>query len=183
MHRVLEDFGLQDVRLFGFDSFEGLPPIAATDSGGRWRPGAFKSTLDFTTQVLEDAGVDWQRVLLTKGFFEATLNDETKEAHAIRKAGVIMVDCDLYQSAKEALEFCEPLILDRSVVFFDDWYPLALKGMGEKKAFDEFLARYPTLEATELYDFEPNGKVFLVSRCHPATERSPQQKTFRQDTN
>lgn len=76
-----------------------------------------------------------------------------------------MVDCDLYQSTVEALAFCEPLILDTSIVFFDDWYPLADRNMGEKLAFDQFLAGNPAFCADEFADFAPNGKAFVVTRA------------------
>lgn len=164
MYHVLDRLGIENIRLFGFDSFEGLPPIAATDSGGQWRPGAFRSSLEFTKLVLDEEGIDWTRVTLIKGWFESTLNDEVRKSYQIKKAGVIMIDCDLYQSAKEALAFSTPLIGDKCVMFFDDWFPLADRGMGEKRAFDEFLDFHRCFDAQELYDFKPWGKVFLVSR-------------------
>ena len=43
MYRELEAMRLNRVRLFGFDSFEGLPASDAPDDGGTWEPGAFKS--------------------------------------------------------------------------------------------------------------------------------------------
>jgi O-methyltransferase len=164
MHRALQKSGSGRSRLFGFDSFEGLPPIAASDSGGHWRPGDFKSSLQFTRRVLDHEGVDWNRVTLLKGYFDATLTDQRRTDLRICKASVIMVDCDLYQSTKEALRFCGPAIVDQSVIFFDDWYPLALKALGEKKAFDEWLAADATLHARELFDFPFYGKAFLVTR-------------------
>src|ERR1041384_5764847 len=39
MHRVLEEFGLRHVRMFGFDSWEGLPPSARDEDNGTWNPG------------------------------------------------------------------------------------------------------------------------------------------------
>jgi O-methyltransferase len=167
MYHVLEKLNLQTVRLFGFDSFEGLPSFAATDCGGHWRHGEFRCPYEFARLVLDEEGVDWSRVHLIKGFFAFSLTEDVKEQYEIQKAGVIMVDCDLYQSAKEALSFCASLIHDHCVIFFDDWFPLADRNMGEKRAFDEFLATHPTIQASELYDFKPWGKVFLMSRTTP----------------
>jgi O-methyltransferase len=164
MYRTLLALGRHQSRLIGFDSFEGLPPVASTDSGGHWQPGAFKSTLEFTRAVLDNEGVDWSRVSLVKGFFDETLTDERRAELGIRRASVIMIDCDLYQSTREALRFCAPAIVDKSVIFFDDWYPLADKGLGEKKAFDEFLAADGSLHAHELFDFPFCGKAFLLTR-------------------
>jgi hypothetical protein len=65
----------------------------------------------------------------------------------IREASVIMVDCDLYASARTALHFSADLIVDEAVVFFDDWADaeLAAKGLGERRAFEEFQAANPAL--------------------------------------
>jgi hypothetical protein len=164
MHRALDGGGLRQSRLFGFDSFDGLPPVAATDSGGHWRPGEFKSSLEFTRRVLDHEGIDWNRVTLVKGFFDATLTPQRRASLGIRKASLIMVDCDLYQSTREALAFCGPAIVDESVIFFDDWFPLADQALGESKAFHEWLTADPTLRARELFDFPFYGKAFLVTR-------------------
>ena len=164
MHRVLEELGYGHIRLFGFDSFEGLPITATTDDEGHWQPGAFKSDYEFTMQVLNSEKVNLQRTFLTKGFFESTLTNELREKHKISKASVMMIDCDMYLSAKEALEFCAPLIVDEAMVVFDDWFPLAERNLGEKRAFNEFLRAHPYFGAEEFGTYPPYGKTFLVSR-------------------
>jgi O-methyltransferase len=164
MHRVMAASNNRHSRLIGFDSFEGLPPIAASDSGGHWRPGEFKSSLEFARRVLDHERVDWSRVVLVKGYFDTTLTEHRRADLRIRRASIIMIDCDLYQSTKEALQFCGPAIVDQSVIFFDDWYPLARKGLGERMAFEEWLAADATLHARELFDVPCYGKAFLVER-------------------
>lgn len=164
MYQVLKEHGFTETRLIGFDSFEGLPDIAQTDCEGHWKPGEFKSSYEFALSVLEHEGIPRTDVTLVKGFFNDTLTATRRSELGLRRAGVIMIDCDLYQSAKEALEFCRPLIVDKSVLLFDDWFPLANRNLGEKQAFDEFLAAEPLFSAEELFDFAPYGKAFLVSR-------------------
>jgi O-methyltransferase len=163
MYRVLRDLGLSHVRLFGFDSFEGLP--ATPDVDNHWQPGEFKSDYQLTLKVLEVEQVNMNRVVLTKGFFDTTLTPELKQRHAFRKASVIMVDCDMYSGAKEALTFCAPFILDEALIVFDDWYVLADKGGGEKRAFQEFLHEHPCFTAEEFGDYLPYGKVVFVKRA------------------
>ena len=168
MHRALESLDLAEMRLFGFDSFAGLPPEAETDEGSVWYPGQYRSSLAFTRRYLTRAGVDWRRVTLVKGWFHETLTDSTRERLGLRKASVVMVDCDIYTSAQQALSFCAPLIGDRAAIVFDDWHSagdLAARGLGEKRAFDEFLAENPGLEATEVESYAPNAAVFIVSRA------------------
>lgn len=168
MHRTLEQIGAEHVRLFGFDSFAGLPPEAATDDGGHWRPGQFIMDYQFARDFLTEQGVRWDRVFLVKGWFRDTLNAELIKKYTIQKASVIMVDCDMYLSAKTALSFCTTLIKDTAIVLFDDWFAaggrLIEKNMGEKRAFDEFIASNPQFSVKELGDYGGYSKVFMVSR-------------------
>ena len=164
MHKALRATGHARSRLIGFDSFEGLPAFAATDSGGHWSPGEFASSLEFATRVLDYERVDWSRVTLVKGYFADTCTPEQREVLQLRRASVVMVDCDLYQSTVEALAFAGPVLAERAVILFDDWYPLADRGMGERRAFEEWLAAEPGVTATEWRTFKPYGKAFLVGR-------------------
>jgi O-methyltransferase len=107
--------------------------------------------------------------------FADTLTHELVRKYNISKASLIMIDCDLYEGAKQALDFCAPLILDEAIVFLDDWSGggIGLDGRksGEPLAFDEFLAENTSLRAEEFSSYwhrehSPPGlsKVFLVSR-------------------
>ena len=169
MHEALDEEGLQHVRMFGFDSFEGLPETTVNDETSPhmgWKAGDYHAPLEFTRENLTTKGADWDRVTLVEGWFDETLTPKVLERHAIRKAGVIMVDCDLYSSAKKALEFCAPLIDGEAVILLDDWWPdkLAAHEAGEKRAFEEFL-KANRLSATEIESYAPEAsKVFLVAR-------------------
>jgi PAS domain-containing protein len=164
MYRVLEEFGCNHIRLFGFDSFEGLPSTAKEDDEGVWHPGQYKSEYDFTMEVLRSENLNMQRVFLTRGFFEDTLTDDVRARYGLRKAGIIMVDSDLYLSAKTVLEFCVPLIADETVIIFDDWHFFGDRNLGEKRAFAEFLQAYPCFEAKDFGTYPRTGQVFVVSR-------------------
>jgi O-methyltransferase len=158
MHRALAEAGLDRVRLFGFDSFLGLPPEAAEQG---WSPAAFMSTMGATRRYLARAGVDRDRATLVKGWFSDTLTEGTRARLGLRKASLIMVDCDIYSAARECLRFCEPLIADRAVIFFDDW---GNDPEGERRAFQEFLAEFPDLSAEPLPAYIPASRVFLLTR-------------------
>jgi O-methyltransferase len=174
MYEALEAYGLHGVRLIGFDSFEGLPQLGKGDAELPWFPGDFAFSERETRARLAQAGIDMSRVHLVKGWYSDTLTQELARELGITKASVIMIDCDLYTSTKQALDFCAPFIEDDVVVFFDDWdggQGLAERGLGEKRAFDEFLAERPELRAEELGTyFNPRlvppapAKIFLVSR-------------------
>ena len=62
MPRALDGAGINDVRVFGFDTFEGLPDFAITDCGGHWKPGQFHSSIEFTRSVLEYERVDMCKI-------------------------------------------------------------------------------------------------------------------------
>lgn len=167
MYRATEDLGLTHVRLFGFDSFEGLPAGDEEYAASGWEPGQFAYDEHAALENLTRQGVRLDRVHLVKGWFDETLTTDLVEREGIEKVSVVMIDADLYSSARTALEFCGPLIHDHAVFFFDDWWPdsLAVSGMGEKRAFDEFLAANPHFTTTELESYYPrSAKVFLVSR-------------------
>ena len=136
--------------------------------------GDFKADLQDTKQFLAEAHVDMSRVVLTKGWFADTLTDELVRKYNISKASLIMIDCDLYEGTKQALDFCAPLIRDEAIVFFDDWSDgIGLDGRksGEPLAFDEFLAENAGLRAEEFSGYwHPENsppvfsKVFLIRR-------------------
>ena len=161
MQEAVSRVGLDRVRFFGFDSFEGLPSEAEWD--GPWSEGEFRSDIELTRKRLTEGGVDWERTELVKGFYQDTLTPELREQHRLEKASMIMVDADLYTSSRDALTFCEPLIRDTSVIFFDDWNSTDEAG-GEKRAFRELLEAHPDLEAEEIGTYSPNALSFLVTR-------------------
>ncbi|HSK40334.1 MAG TPA: hypothetical protein VK943_11260, partial [Arenibaculum sp.] len=112
-------------------------------------------------------GVDWARTYLVKGWFDDTLTPELIRTHGIERASVIMVDCVIYSSTRTVLRFCEPLIKGSAIIVFDDWnaYGLADDGMGERRAFEEFLADHPDIEVVgQLPTYDRLAAVFLVHR-------------------
>ena len=163
MHRVTKKLKLKNVRMFGFDSFQGMPESAEVEDGGEWKPGQFASTMDETRAFLNSYNVDWNRTHLIQGWFEDTLNSATTEKYNIRKASVIMVDCDIYSAAKVALNYSLPMIQDYAVIFFDDWRDDIT--FGEYKAYSEFLAENEHLESEEIGTYAPTGKIFLVKNA------------------
>lgn len=170
MNDALTEAGQSDYRLFGFDSFEGLPPEADTDDEGVWSAGQFDSDEEYTRELLTKGGIDWGRTELVVGWYSDTLNEQLMTSKDMsRKAGVVMVDCDMYLSAKDSLDFCVEAMADHAVVFFDDWFSggdLAERNLGEKRAFDEFLAENPQFTAEERPDlrYGRGSNVYIVRR-------------------
>lgn len=161
MNRAIEANGANGMRLLGFDSFEGLPDSADFDEV--WSEGQFRSDLEFTRQLLDDAGVDWDRVELIKGFYDEVLDDELADRIGLETASMVMIDCDLYTSTREALAFCEPRLADDAVILFDDWHSTD-EEHGEKLAFREFLDAHPQYRAEPQGGYHEKAEVFRLQR-------------------
>jgi O-methyltransferase len=162
VHEVLCREGLPQVRLIGFDSFEGMPPEALTQG---WRPGDFRSTISTTRRYLRKKGVQLDRVVLVKGWFKDTLTRDTVDRLGLTKASLIMIDCDIYSSSREALWFCEPLIRETAVIFFDDWgWRSDLNEIGQKEAFTEFMQEFSMFSEEPLPAYLPQARAFLIRR-------------------
>jgi O-methyltransferase len=173
MWQMLKEMDLGHVRMFGFDSFEGLPDEAAIDDDGSWKPGEFAAPYDLTKERLAEAGVPENRAGLIKGWFSDTLNDETVTRHGIGKASVIMIDADMYTSSKQALDFCVPLIDQEAVLIMDDWYAsngsFVDRNMGQPRALNEFLAENPHFQTNDAGSYSVFGRlaghVFTLKRA------------------
>ncbi len=111
-------------RLFGFDSFEGLPEA--------WRPG-FEAGMFSTARCLPDVRPN---VTLIKGWF-----DETLPRFAAANPGpvaLLHIDCDLYSSTRCVLEHLGDRIVPGSVLVFDEFFNYPGWEDHEWRAFTEF---------------------------------------------
>jgi len=178
MHGALRKAGLDHVRLIGFDSFEGLPAEARQEG---WAPGDYASTERATKTYLKRAGVDLKNIFLVKGWFRETLTTETKARLGIRKASLIMMDCDTCASTLEALNFCEDLIGDAAMLIFDDWGWKADRGeIGQREAWDEFIKANPHFRVESFPAYIPQARLIHLTRLEEtrgsgADERTPER--------
>lgn len=148
---------LRKMRFYAFDSFEGLPESEESDlkmgsmSIHNWHKGKYSSEgVKGFRRSVKKGGVDLKRVSCIPGWYSDTLNDETKKKLPIKKAAVIYIDCDLYESTVPVLNFITDYITEGTVILFDDWYNY--KGnpeKGEQKAFYEWLKKNPSIKAVE----------------------------------
>jgi len=118
-----KELGLENVRFFGFDSFEGLPTIEGVDKTRRnifYRVQYSCSQKD-VEKNLNKFGVDWSRTFLIKGFFTESLNERIKKQHKMDKIAIALIDCDLYSSTAEVLNFIKDMLSNKCILLFDDW--------------------------------------------------------------
>lgn len=143
---------LKDMHFYAFDSFEGLPEITSSEDrqSGEFKKGDYFCSQEDFRNLVTTRGVDMRRVTMIPGWFDQVLNQKTKESLSLKKAAIIWIDCDLYESTVPVLDFITDHIQDGTVVIFDDWF--AFRGnpnLGEQKAFREWLQRHPQITATE----------------------------------
>ena len=126
-------------QIWGFDSFEGLPePISGIDSIF-FEKGMY--SCDYKTVSANVSLDERTNIHLVKGFFSDTLKDT--QVDALQSIAYARIDCDLYESAKECLQFLGPRLVDKAVLVFDDW--LYNSSKGECKAFYEWVPTVPYL--------------------------------------
>ena len=162
--KTCDEFGLDDVHFYGFDSFEGLPPVTGIDkTNNQFFEGQFKCGKDQVVENLTENGADWSKTTLIEGFFSDSLTAEAKRSHDFRPVAVALIDCDLYSSTQEVLSWLNDFIQDGSVLLFDDWYSYGSdESLGQQKAFSEFLEKNKNYTAEEFCEFEEHGKGFVI---------------------
>jgi len=160
MHRVVSKLNLTNIRLFGFDSFQSMHENAAVEDRRPSKPGEFANTVLETEKFLNTGGIAWNRTCLIEGKFDGTLNVNTTQKLRIIKGSIIRVDCSSYSAAKSALNHSMPVIVDYTVIFFDDWNDD--ETFGTCKAYSEFLSEHKHLFSVEFGMYPPTGKIFVV---------------------
>ena len=112
-------------KLFGFDSFEGLPE--------NWKAGESAGSYS-TGNVLPDMPAN---VKLIKGWFKDTIPNFLQQHQG--DVALLHIDCDLYSSTSEVLKNLGERIKRGTIIVFDDFVCYPGFENHEIKAFDEFL--------------------------------------------
>lgn len=160
-----------------FDSFDGLPeytsPVDANsyDIAGR---NVWADKMRFPDWYVEQLGepidrhvaralcevVSPNRVHVRRGFFSETLKEPLG-----RKAAVVHVDCDLYQSTVEVFTrlYETDVFQDGCVLMFDDYNCFkANPNYGERRAFREFLEGQSRFTASPWFTYGFNGAAYFL---------------------
>jgi len=161
-HQMKRRFGHKDMTLWGFDSFQGLPPTA-DHKDNCFSEGQFACSESELRAILKRSGFRADEFVLVPGFYDQSLNEALHQRLAGRKAAVVYVDCDLYESTMPVLEFLHRYWVNGTIVCFDDYYHFkAAPDQGEQRAIREYLQRHPDVQLIPYLDFSPTGKSFIV---------------------
>ncbi len=161
-HEFAKAEGIEDMQFFGFDSFQGLPKVGGIDSGGEFKQGDYAYGIDQVVGHLNTKNMNWKNSFLIKGYFSESLKNPR---YPFRKAKIVLIDCDLYESTRDVLTFIYPYLQSGTILMFDDWNCFnADDNFGERRAMKEFLSAHPGISIRELGTFGWHGAFFEVQR-------------------
>lgn len=157
-----------DMRFLAFDSFRGLPDPGRDEIHEHWAKGSFCCAEDAFLENLRHRSVNLDCVTTIPGFYDVTLNQETKDRYNLRPLAIAMIDCDLYESTALVLDFITDLLVQGSVLIFDDWfYYRGSPRRGQQRACREWLERNPEIELVEFWREPPQPVSFIVNLERP----------------
>jgi hypothetical protein len=161
-HRLKRKMSMKTMKMWAFDSFEGLPPID-DNRFNVFSQGEYACSEAEFRSILRRNGVRGDEYEVVKGFYQDSLNADLHGRMSGISAAIVWIDCDLYVSTRPVLEFLSRYLTEGTVICFDDFY--FYRGspeQGEQRAIREFLAEHPDVHFTPYLDFAPTGKSFLV---------------------
>ena len=134
-----------DRAFHAYDSFEGLPPVHPKDENA-YEAGEMGTSLELFKQNFKALGLPLPHV--HKGWFAETLPGTLPD-----KIAFALIDGDLYESTKTALEHVYPRLVKGAVCLFNIYYDgsvyepdsrwVKYRSPGVKQATDEFFADKP----------------------------------------
>lgn len=165
-------------KMFGFDSFEGLPKENKDKYNAKsWFEGNFNCKKDLGLDNLDDCvnhvkkyiGEQDYPIIMIKGYYNNILKDELIKTHDLQIASYIDIDCDQYTSTVEVLDFMfrNKLVKTGTLIGYDDWGGTPEWLGGESRAHKEMTEKYKiNCELAHLYPTQlivrPNGKKKII---------------------
>lgn len=143
-----------------FDSFKGLPEIKGIDRNGNMRKGDVRCSRNEFIRNLVNNGIDMSIVRIYEGYFE----DVLRRTQINDKVAIAFLDCDLYYSTKQALDFITDKLQNGSLIVFDDWNLFkGSKEKGQKKAFEEWKTKNK-IKTSKFLNYGWHGNSFIIHK-------------------
>ena len=122
VNKRIEKLGYKnmDCEFVGFDSFKGFGPIKKDDEHPNYKDNVFSVNEEKVLRNIEKCAKG-QKYKIIKGFFEDTIKNKTAKDLKIDKIKIVMIDCDLKEPTRLALEFIKPSIQEGTIILFDDY--------------------------------------------------------------
>lgn len=124
-----------------FDSFEGFPDITSVAEHVHYKAGYVKTEAEQFLNLLHSYGQSISRVRLVKGFYSESLTPQL--ADEFRKGGasasLVCIDCNLYESYRDVLAWCDEFLQPGTIVYLDDFNTFrAQDDQGPRRAWNEY---------------------------------------------
>jgi hypothetical protein len=149
-----------------FDSFEGFPADTQVTEHPIYKAGHVCTGEDEFLGLLRRYGQSPERVRVVRGFYSKSLTAELAADFRARgaMASFVTVDCNLYESYRDVLRWCDEFLQPGSVVYLDDFNThRAQSDRGPRRAWMEYLLN-------SRWAFEPFlnvgwcGRAFITQR-------------------
>jgi O-methyltransferase len=158
--------------IFGFDTFSGHPAHQEVDKKNKeYSPYFFEGNYSAVSKEFAQANLKTSTLLkdenihLYEGKFCDTLPKFDK--NEFKKAGFpvcVMVDCDLYSSAKDVFSFLTDVLQTGSWLLVDDyWCYRGDPKLGVRRAMDEWLESNGRIGVTHYTNFNAFSRAYI---CH-----------------
>lgn len=151
-------------RFFLFDSFEGLPESSGVDSHPQWKKGSWAFGMEEIRRRFRSQGIQLSKIFMIPGYFSESLTDpDLKSNFKFNKAALVHIDCDLYTSTFDALNFMTPFIQSGTLILLDDYFCYGGNPLkGEAAAFNEWVNNNNFI-VTHWQTYSLHGNSFIIS--------------------
>ena len=114
---------LKDMYFYAYDSFEGLPESSSNhDFDQRWKAGALSTSESDFIKLIKESNLFNENINLFKGFYDQSLKNINLNIYSNKKASLINIDCDLYESAVPIFDFIDNILQEGTILYIDDYF-------------------------------------------------------------
>jgi len=165
-YKMADKLGIDHMKFYAFDSFEGLPGIEGRDADYEFfKDGQYSCSEKEFRQILSNNDIDMDKVIIVPGYFDQTLTDELKQKLTLKRAAIVWIDCDLYKSTIPVLNFITDYLTSGTFIVFDDWFSFGADPYaGELRAAREWLETNQNISLEYYRDYSNTGRIFLVQK-------------------
>jgi O-methyltransferase len=150
------------IHFWAFDSFQGFPARSGeADEHPLWNQGDMSFPLDQFHEICRFRGVPRDAYTVVPGYYNESLTRSGEPRP--EKIGLAYIDCDMYSSTKDVLQFLMPRLQHGMILAFDDYFCYSSDRIsGERLAATEVFANDPTWKLYPYIQFGWHGMSFIV---------------------
>ena len=111
-----------DRKFIAFDSFGGLPESSEENKPEQYKKGAYSAGESLFLENVYNNNIPKDKVKVVRGFYNESLDEDAARNVGLEKVAVAYIDCDLYSSTVDVLNFITDYLQRGSVIVIDDWF-------------------------------------------------------------